>query len=61
MATSTIFRNVVLKSEEDVTSFLDAMEQSQQNAASEVSVDVEYIEDEQKLNAFLDRVVDANL
>ena len=60
MAMSTIFRNIVLKSEEDVTSFVDAMEQSQKDAVSEVSVDVEYIKDEKTLNAFLDKVVNAN-
>lgn len=60
MATSSIFRDIILKSEEDVTNLVDAMEKSQQDAVSNVAVDVEYIEDEQTLRAFLDRVMSAS-
>lgn len=60
MAMSTIFEDIVLKTEEEVASFLDALERSEQDAASEASVGVEYIEDEETLNAFLDKVMNVS-
>ncbi len=60
MATSTIFRNIVLTSEEDVTSFVDAMEQSQNDVGTETAVNGKLIEDENELKTFLDKVVSAN-
>jgi hypothetical protein len=61
MATSSIFRNVILKSSEDATSFLEALERSQLDKSTPEKVDVRYIEHEDTLNAFLDRMVKANV
>lgn len=57
MATSSIFNNVVLKTEEDVKNFLDAAERSEKDFAEESKVEVEYVDDDATLSSFLDKVV----
>ena len=60
MAMSTIFEDIVLKTEEEVERFLEALEQSKQDVASKTSVGVEYIEDEETLNTFIDKVLNVS-
>ncbi len=60
MALSSIFKNIVLKSDEDINSFLEAIELSQHDNSVAEKVDVNHIESEKSLRALLDKLMEVN-
>lgn len=61
MATSSIFRNIVLRTEEDVDSFIRAVEASQNDQTESDTPDMHYLEDDKALDTFLEKVVRVNV
>ena len=60
MALSSIYQNIVLKSDEDINSFLEAIELSQHDNSVAEKVAVSHIESEKSLSALLDKLMEVN-